>query len=97
MSYLIDSDFCGTVIFKPTYQILHAPHHQDSLPIEEVNPDNLVRTVCWVNVPLYSDPDCQQRIPDMTGVILDARQHPGNVFAGYSIQPRLISLKKERK
>jgi len=95
LSYLIDSDFSGTFIFKPTYQILYNSHHQDSLPIEEVNPDNLVITVCWVNVPLYSDPDCQQRIPDMTGVILDNRQHPGNVFAGYSIHPTSSNLFKE--
>ena len=95
LSHLIDSEFSGIVIFKPTYQILHDPHHQDSLPREEVDPDNLVRTVCWVNVPLYSDPDCQQRRPDMTGVILDARQHPGNVFAGYSIHPTSSNLFKE--
>lgn|GEM_PF-1477202 len=95
LSYLIDSEFSGTVIFKPTYQILHDPHHQDSLPVEEVKPDNVVRTVRWVDVPLYSDPGCQQRRPDITGVILDNRQHPGNVFAGYSIHPTSPNLFKE--
>ena len=95
LSYLIDSELSGTVIFKTTYQILHDSHHQDSLPREEVKPDNVVRTVRWVNVPLYSDPGCQQRRPDMTGVILDNRQHPGNVFAGYSIHPTSSNLFKE--
>ena len=95
LSYLIDSEFSGTVIFKPTYQILHDPHHQDSLPIEEVKPDNVVRTVRWVDVPLYSDPGCQQRRPDMTGVILDNRQHPGNVWAGDTIHPTSPNLFKE--
>lgn len=95
LSYLIDSEFSGTVIFKPTYQILHAPHHQDSLPVEEVKPDNVVRTVRWVNVPLYSDPGCQQRRPDITGVILDNRQHPGNVFVDDTIHPTSPNLFKE--
>lgn len=95
LSYLIDSELSGTVIFKTTYQILHDSHHQDSLPIEEVKPDNVVRTVRWVNVPLYSDPGCQQRRPDITGVILDNRQHPGNVFAGYTIHPTSPNLFKE--
>ncbi len=95
LSYLIDSELSGTVIFKTTYQILHDSHHQDSLPIEEVKPDNVVRTVRWVNVPLYSDPGCQQRRPDMTAVILDARQHPGNVFAGDTIHPTSPNLFKE--
>jgi len=45
LSYLIDSELSGTVIFKTTYQILHDSHHQDSLPIEEVKPHNVVRTV----------------------------------------------------
>jgi hypothetical protein len=95
LSYLIDSELSGTVIFKTTYQILHDSHHQDSLPIEEVKPDNVVRTVRWVNVPLYSDPGCQQRRPDITGVILDNRQHPGNVFAGSTIHPTSPNLFKE--
>ncbi|MEG4329399.1 SMEK domain-containing protein [Microcoleus sp. herbarium5] len=95
LSYLIDSELSGTVIFKTTYQILHDSHHQDSLPREEVKPDNVVRTVRWVDVPLYSDPGCQQRRPDMTGVILDNRQHPENVFAGYTIHPTSPNLFKE--
>ena len=95
LSYLIDYEFSGTVIFKPTSQILHDPHHQDSLPIEEVKPDNVVRTVRSVDVPLYSDPGCQQRRPDMTGVILDNRQHPGNVRAGDTIHPTSPNLFKE--
>lgn len=95
LSYLIDSELSGTVIFKTTYQILHAPHHQDSLPKEEVKSDDVVRTVRWVDVPLYSDPGCQQRRPDITGVILDNRQHPGNVFAGYTIHPTSPNLFKE--
>jgi len=95
LSYLIDSELSGTVIFKTTYQILHDSHHQDSLPREEVKPDNVVRTVRWVDVPLYSDPGCQQRRPDITGVILDNRQHPGNVFAGYTIHPTSPNLFKE--
>ncbi|MEG4022878.1 SMEK domain-containing protein [Microcoleus sp. S13C4] len=95
LSHLIDSELSGTVIFKTTYQILHDSHHQDSLPREEVKPDNVVRTVRWVDVPLYSDPGCQQRRPDMTGVILDNRQHPENVFAGYTIHPISPNLFKE--
>jgi len=95
LSYLIDSELSGTLIFKTTYQILHDSHHQDSLPREEVKPDNVVRTVRWVDVPLYSDPGCQQRRPDLTGVILDNRQHPGNVFAGYTIHPTSPNLFKE--
>ena len=95
LSYLIDSELSGTVIFKTTYQILHDSHHQDSLPKEEVKPDNVVRTVRWVDVPLYSDPGCQQRRPDMTGVILDNRQHPGNVRAGDTIHPTSSNLFKE--
>ena len=95
LSYLIDSELSGTVIFKTTYQILHDPHHPDSLPREEVKPDNVVRTVPWVDVPLYSDPGCQQRRPDMTGVILDNRQHPGNVGAGDTIHPTSSNLFKE--
>ena len=95
LSHLIDSELSGTVIFKTTYQILHDSHHQDSLPREEVKPDNVVRTVRWVDVPLYSDPGCQQRRPDMTGVILDNRQHPENVFAGYTIHSISPNLFKE--
>jgi hypothetical protein len=95
LSYLIDSEFSIRGISKTTYQILHDVKHEDYLPIEEVAPDNVIRTVHRVNVPLYSDPSCQQLRPDMTGVILDNRQQPGNIFAGYAIHPTSSNLFKE--
>ena len=95
LSYLIDREFSGLGIFKTTYQILHASHHEDDSPIEEVKPDNVIRTVYQVNVPLYSDPSCQQLRPNMTGVILENRQQPGNIFAGYTIHPTSSNLFKE--
>lgn len=95
LSYLIDSEFSRSGIFKATYQILHDVKQEEYLPIEEIKPDNVVRTVHKVNVLLYSDPSCQQPRLDMTGVILDNRQQPGNIFAGYTIHPTSSNLFKE--
>jgi hypothetical protein len=74
-------------LFKTTYQILHSSNHENDLPIEEVKPDNVVRTVHRVNIALYTDPGCQYLRPDMKGIILENRQQPENVFAGYTIHP----------
>jgi hypothetical protein len=87
LSYLIDSESLLTEFFKTTYQILHGSNDGNDLPIEEVKPDNVARTVHCINVSLYSDPGCQNLRPDMKGIILENRQQPENVFAGYTIHP----------
>jgi hypothetical protein len=94
LSYLIDSESFLTGFFKTTYQILHSvPNEMDS-PIEEVKPDNVVRTVYRNNLPLYSDPSCQNLRPNMRGLMLENRQQPENVFAGYSIHPTSLSFEE---
>lgn len=94
LSYLIDSESFLTGTFKTTYQILQSnPREMDSL-IEEVRPDNVVRTVYRNNLPLYSDPGCQNVRPNMRGLMLENRQQPENVFAGYSIHPTSLSFEE---
>ncbi|MBD1932075.1 MULTISPECIES: SMEK domain-containing protein [Cyanophyceae] len=95
LSYLVDSESLMTGVFKTTYQILHRSSQEDYSPIEEVTPDSVVRTVCQVNVPLFSDPSCQYLRSDIVGIILDNRQQTGNIFAGYSIHPTTSTVFKK--
>jgi hypothetical protein len=96
LSYLIDSESFLAGTFKTTYQILHSSNHENDLPIEEVKPDNVVRTVHRVNIALYTDPGCQYLRPDMKGIILENRQQPENVLRGIQfIRQHLLLLKKE--
>ncbi|MBE9107160.1 hypothetical protein IQ229_20195 [Nostoc cf. edaphicum LEGE 07299] len=93
LSHLIDAEFLAVKTLKNVSELfnkipfLEYENDFSPEPIEEVNPDNVVRIVYRVNVPLYSDPECRCIRPDVSGVILETRQQPGNVFAGYSIHP----------
>lgn len=93
LSHLIDSELYLPHTVAGAKELLSYNYTLDSVDnleqsiIEETNPDNVVRVVYQTKVPLYSDPECKNLRAGVFGIILETRQKPINVLAGYSIHP----------
>jgi hypothetical protein len=95
LGFLIDFESSFSQLGRKNFDIMRSLNYDDNSPIEESKPDNIERVVCAINIPLYSDYSCQNMRNDMTGIMLDNRQKPGNILVGYTIHPTSRCFCKE--